>query len=67
MGGELCNLPNNLMIAAFSMPHTALIDGSMNKGLPVLSSDHGENRGDPRGVVCQLKFSFWFDMLTVLI
>ena len=55
------------MIAAFSMPHMASVDGSLNRGLSALSSSHGENRGDPQGVECRLGFSFWFDMLTVLI
>ena len=38
--------PKSLVIVGFSMPHTASIDGSMNSGLFVSSSSHGENRGD---------------------
>ena len=60
-------LPNSSMIVVFSMPHTALIDGSLNRGLSVSSSSCGENRGDPQGVDCRLGLSFWFDMLTVII
>ena len=35
------------MIVAFSMPHTASIDGSLNRGLSASFSSCGENRGDP--------------------
>ena len=60
-------LPDSLMIVAFSMPCIASIDRSLNRGLSVLSSSCGENRGDLQGVECQLGFSLWFDMLTIII